>query len=141
MISPWLATRPRNLSIALILFSSPVIFYASRDWSPFGEEEKRHRGTKLSRTGTREERRKTALGLSALPSTAGLLSRNPLDFRTRYARFSVPQPSPMILTPIPQQHTSSTFQNGRGRGIGVHRMLDRKCIWLANDPALDDWVG
>lgn len=47
----------------------------------------------------------------------------------------------MIFTPIPQQRTSSSLRNGLGRGFGARGNLDRKSIWLSNDPTLDDWVG
>jgi hypothetical protein len=43
-----------------------------------------------------------------------------------------------------QSVNPSDNQDGRHRGSGIPRELDKKhCIWLANDPAFDedDWLG
>jgi hypothetical protein len=43
----------------------------------------------------------------------------------------------MILSPDCTK-SSVNSQNGHGHGFGVLRKLDKKRIWLANDPAFDD---
>lgn len=76
-------------------------------------------------------------------ATTHLPSIRPRTTRFRsLLRLQSPEPAAsMIVTSSACVYTSSNFHNGRSRGYGVRRKLERKLSRLPKNPLLDDWVG